>query len=153
MNDDRFPSLVKRNYTNFGYNFALIDQKDKFPGSFRQGDTNSITRSYPEFFYYMFTVHTAEENGEHEKFDLCQNYPNPFNVSTHIEYYLPKPSFVKIDIIDELGREVETLVNNESSAGSSYTIFNGENFSSGVYFYRMFVNGSFFESQKMVLLR
>lgn len=152
-NDDRFTSLVKKNYSTFGYNMGLIDQKDKFPGSFRAGDTNSITRSYPEFFYINVFVHTAEENRDPYHFDLCQNYPNPFNATTRIEYFIPQKAFITIDVFDELGRKLETLVNDESSAGSSYTLFDGTNYSSGIYIYRMFIDGKFFEAQKMVLVK
>src|SRR5205823_6295989 len=50
-NDDRFAFINKRNYVNFGYSYSFVMQKDKFPGSFRIGDTTAITRAYPEFFF------------------------------------------------------------------------------------------------------
>ncbi len=153
VNDDRFPSIVKRNYNSFGFNFALTVQKDPFPGSFRAGDTSSITRAWPEFFYVLFSVHTAEENHDPYQFDLCQNYPNPFNNSTRIEYFIPIRAFVKIDVYDIMGRFVETVMNGESNPGSTYAVFDGTHYSSGVYFYRMFINGKYFEAQKMVLLK
>ena len=46
-------------------------------------------------------------------YTLYQNYPNPFNPKTTIEYEVPEKSFVTIKIYDILGREVQTLVNNE----------------------------------------
>jgi hypothetical protein len=153
VNDDRFASIVKRNYNSFGFNFALTVQKDPFPGSFRAGDTTAITRSWPEFFYVNFSVHTAEENREPYQFDLCQNYPNPFNSTTRIEYFIPIRAHVKIDVYDFMGRYVETVMDGESAAGSTYAIFDGKNLSTGVYFYRMFINGKYFEAQKMVLLK
>jgi len=153
INDDRFVCLAKNSYPTFGNSIGLIVQKDKFPGSFRAGDTNSITRAYPEFFYMFITTHIVEENKQPAEYDLCQNYPNPFNITTKIDYYLPKRAFVRIDIIDELGRNLETLVNDESSAGLSSTVFDGKNYASGMYFYRMFIDGKLFETQKMVLLK
>ncbi|MGH2575085.1 MAG: WD40/YVTN/BNR-like repeat-containing protein, partial [Ignavibacteria bacterium] len=38
---------------------------------------------------------------------LYQNFPNPFNPFTTIQYYLSKPSRVKIIVYDLLGREVK----------------------------------------------
>ena len=66
---------------------------------------------------------------------------------------MPKRSFVRIDIIDAIGRTVETIVNDEASAGLSSTVFDGKNYASGLYFYRMFVDGKVYQTQKMVLLK
>jgi hypothetical protein len=156
LNDDRFVCMNKRNSTNFGYSFAFTEQKDKFPGSFRAGDTAFITRAYPEFFLISVFIHTVLENGsDPDEFDLCPNYPNPFNASTHIEYWLPKKGHVKIDVYDLLGRKAVTLLDGSeiSNVGSSYVIFDGTNFSSGVYICRMFVDGSFIDARKMVLAK
>lgn len=149
--DDRFVSMVKKNYNNFGYSFALIEQKDRFPGSFRVGDTTSITRAYPEFYLINVFTHTAGELGTEEEFDLCPAYPNPFNAQTRIEYFLKKKAGIILDVYDLLGRNVETLFNGVSNTGSSYVIFNGTNRSSGVYFVRMFVDGNLFAAEKIVL--
>ncbi len=72
-----------------------------------------------------------------DHYTLSQNYPNPFNPTTTIEYELPKDAFVKLIVYDILGREVQTLVNQEKAAGSYKVIFDGSNLSSGVYFYRI----------------
>lgn len=87
------------------------------------------------------------------KFSLQQNYPNPFNPVTKIDYSLLKASDVKIIVYDILGREVQTLVNDKFNAGN-YTInFNGENLSSGIYFYSMLIDGVLFNTKRMVLLK
>ncbi len=70
-----------------------------------------------------------------EKFWLGQNYPNPFNPSTTINYSLKKPGFVQIKVYDVLGKEMATLVNGKKTAGNYSVMFNGNNLSSGVYFY------------------
>lgn len=84
---------------------------------------------------------------------LSQNYPNPFNPITKINYDLPKNSMVKIVIYDILGREVTKLVNNELKQAGRYSVeFDGKNYASGVYFYRIEA-GSFVQAKKMVLLK
>ncbi|MBE2227667.1 MAG: T9SS type A sorting domain-containing protein [Ignavibacteria bacterium] len=86
-------------------------------------------------------------------FRLSQNYPNPFNPITKINYELPKNSVVKIVIYDILGREVTKLVNNELKQAGRYSVeFDGKNYASGVYFYRIEA-GSFVQAKKMVLLK
>lgn len=56
-------------------------------------------------------------------------------------------------IYDILGREVIRLVNNEFKQAGRYTVeFDGKNFASGVYFYRIEA-GNFVQAKKMVLVK
>ena len=86
------------------------------------------------------------------KYSLRQNYPNPFNPVTTINYAIPKAGLVVIKVFDLLGREVETLVNEEKAAGNYNIQFNGSSLSNGIYFYRMRA-GDFFQTKKLVLLK
>jgi hypothetical protein len=85
-------------------------------------------------------------------YTLKQNYPNPFNPNTTIEYTLNKNSDVKIIIYDILGREVNTLVNQKQIPGTYKLSLNGNDLSSGTYFYSLVVNGVS-ESKKMILVK
>jgi hypothetical protein len=81
------------------------------------------------------------------EFDLHQNYPNPFNPSTDIQFDLPQNSRVKVAIYDILGNEVKVLVDGDWSAGVHHATWTGENNAgqqvpSGVYFYRIAVQGA-----------
>jgi hypothetical protein len=86
------------------------------------------------------------------RFSLSQNYPNPFNPSTTIRYELPENSLVNLVVFDDIGREIETLVNEKQSAGIYETSFNGSQYPSGVFFYRLKTDG-FVETKKMILLK
>src|SRR5437773_6571064 len=70
-------------------------------------------------------------------FNLSENYPNPFNPMTTIKFDLPAASKVNIKIYGILGRIVKELVNETKDAGSYAVSFDGTNFASGVYFYRI----------------
>jgi flagellar hook assembly protein FlgD len=85
-------------------------------------------------------------------FHLSQNYPNPFNPSTKIKFTLPKPENVKVEIYNTIGQRVETLINKHLKAGQHTLEFNGQNLSSGIYFYRIEA-GEYMDFKKMVLLR
>ena len=85
-------------------------------------------------------------------FMLLQNYPNPFNPFTRIKYSIPQTSFVSLKIYDILGNEVFILVNAEKAAGTYYVQFDGSNFASGIYFYRL-QSGNFSLIKKFVLLK
>jgi len=83
---------------------------------------------------------------------LYQNYPNPFNPNTIIKFDLKKSSYVTMKIYDSMGREVETLVNEKLEAGTFAASWNGTNFPSGIYFYKMIADG-FNQSGKMILVK
>ncbi len=87
------------------------------------------------------------------KYQLYQNYPNPFNPITKIVFDLPKDANVKLIIYDILGREIQTLMNNEFKKAGKYMVeFNGSNLASGVYFYRI-QSGDFVSVKKMVMIK
>jgi hypothetical protein len=83
---------------------------------------------------------------------ISQNYPNPFNPTTKIKYAVPQPSQVQIKVFDVLGNEIETLVNEEKSAGTYEITWDAASLPSGVYFYRLQA-GEFIETKKMLLLK
>nr|MBP9096086.1 T9SS type A sorting domain-containing protein [Ignavibacteria bacterium] len=91
-------------------------------------------------------------NGIPGKYSLEQNYPNPFNPQTKIKFALPKDEFVKISIFDVSGRVVANIVNEKLTAGSYEADFNGGNFASGTYFYKIEA-GNFVETKKMILVK
>lgn len=77
----------------------------------------------------------AEEIPEH--FSLYQNYPNPFNSRTIISYVLNIPGNVTIKVYNILGIELKTLINEQQEVGEHTIEFDGDGFSSGIYFYRL----------------
>ena len=95
---------------------------------------------------------TGNGNEIPKEFKLEQNYPNPFNPSTKINYSVPKSGFVTLIIYDMLGKEVSTLVNEGKNPGSYTIVFNGNNLSSGIYFYRL-SSGKFTDTRKLVLIK
>ena len=90
-------------------------------------------------------------------FSLGRNYPNPFNAGTRIHYTLERAHHVELTIFNLLGRQVKQLVNSSVAPGS-YSVFwdgcsaDGRDAPSGVYFYRLVVDGQS-ETQKMLMLR
>lgn len=80
------------------------------------------------------------------------SYPNPFNTHTTITYDLPRPAFVTLRIYDVLGREVETLVEEQQYPGRHDVVFDGAGLPGGVYFYRIEV-GQSSRTGKMIRLR
>ena len=87
-----------------------------------------------------------------DKYELYQNYPNPFNPTTTIEYEIPITSNVKIVVYDILGRNIETLLNKNLTAGNYKIDFDGTKLSSGIYLYKI-TAGGFVQTKKMILIK
>jgi hypothetical protein len=80
------------------------------------------------------------------------NFPNPFNPVTKINYTLPSDGFVKLNVYDLSGRIISSLVNEIKTSGNYSVEFDGNALSSGVYFYRIELNG-LVETRKMTLIK
>lgn len=87
-----------------------------------------------------------------ERFSLHQNYPNPFNPSTNIKFDIHRAGIASLKVFDLLGKEVETLVDEQLSVGTYEVTFNANSLPSGIYFY-VLKTGDFVESKKMVLVK
>jgi hypothetical protein len=81
-----------------------------------------------------------------------KNYPNPFNPSTIIEFYLPVPIRVRIDIYTISGQYIQTILNQSLTRGIHKEEFNAQNLPSGVYFY-LINAGDLQTIGRMILIR
>ena len=87
-----------------------------------------------------------------EKYSLQQNYPNPFNPTTNIKFDIHKQGIATLKVFDLLGKEMETLVDEQLSVGTYEVTFNASSLPSGIYFY-VLKTGDFVESKKMILVK
>jgi len=111
-------------------------------------------------FFYLGVNQISSEIPEN--FELFQNYPNPFNPTTKIRFNIPSltrrgAGVVVLKVYDALGREVQTLVNEQIQPGTYEVDFpaptgDGSNYSSGVYYYTL-SSGDYIETKKMVLMK
>jgi predicted GH43/DUF377 family glycosyl hydrolase len=96
--------------------------------------------------------------GKISEVTLFQNHPNPFNPITTISFYLPAEGLVTLDVFDVNGKRIQQLVNRTAGEGTHTVRWNGTNLnnervSTGIYFYRLAVNGRLFDTKKMVMLK
>jgi len=85
-------------------------------------------------------------------FQLFQNYPNPFNSTTTIPFNLNGGANIRLQVFDILGKKIATLVDNSLPAGKYKIPFDGRQLASGIYLYRLNVDGQY-RSRKMLLLK
>ncbi len=84
---------------------------------------------------------------------LHQNYPNPFSTTTSIKYYLSQKVKVTLEILDVTGQIVKTLINDVENIGEHTVTYDGSDFSSGIYIYRLSTSTGFKQSKKMLLVK
>jgi len=88
---------------------------------------------------------------------LLDNHPNPFNPSTTIKFSIHNDSKVELIIYNIKGQKIKTLAQNEFTKGSHSIIWNGDDkfgklVSSGVYLYKLNVDGKAEAVKKCLLM-
>ena len=110
---------------------------------------------------FEFELNKFEEEGtkvlpDRKEFKLYNNYPNPFNPSTKIKFDIAQgkgqSSHVKLIVYDILGRAVASLMDGNMIPGSYEVDFKGENFASGIYFYKLETE-SYVDTKKMLMIK
>jgi len=89
---------------------------------------------------------------------LHHNYPNPFYSSSTFSYSIPNKSNVSLTIYNIKGQKVKTLVNDEKEKGIWKEFWDGKDnnnktVSSGVYLYKLNVNGKTKAVKKCLMLK
>ncbi len=130
--------------TNFGSDSLYVyDSNFQRVAAFEVGDGPiSVAVDDPALTAISAEPHVAIPGA----FQLYQNFPNPFNPNTTIRFALSTASMVRLDILNILGQRIRTLVDGPMVAGMHQMEWNGTDESgqrvpSGVYFYRLMVNG------------
>lgn len=121
-------------------------------GCDQTGGSTQANRPNVCFVWQTGTGLGNEGNNLPTKFELSQNFPNPFNPVTKINFSIPKKSNITLRVFDLLGKEVALLLNTNKEAGYYSIDFNGQDLSSGVYYYRLEA-GDFVDVKKMMLIK
>lgn len=115
---------------------------------------NSYRSTSMQWFVNVLSV-TDIDDATPKDFMLYQNFPNPFNPSTTISFHLPVETSVNLRILNALGEEVLTLIDNEwFNEGMHNVQFSSADhqLNSGVYYY-IITAGDFVEQKKMIVLK
>ena len=89
---------------------------------------------------------------------LLSNYPNPFNPTTTIQFSLQKESKIELSIYNIKGQKIKSLVKESYESGNHSVIWvgndeTGKSVSSGIYYYKLNVNGEIEAVKKCLLLK
>ena len=121
-------------------------------GGYPVGDLNWFPTRKAQWQADPATSVTGPDGAIPVEFALHQNYPNPFNPTTTISFLLPQSGNVVLKVVNMLGQEVATLVNEKRDAGSHTVTFDASSLTSGVYFYTL-ASRDFVAARKMLLIK
>lgn len=137
------------------YNYAYFNVAYKIDEKFYIV-YNKITSESTQIMFQAKQIDTGIEN-DPENFasspELYQNYPNPFNNETQIQFNIEKTSLVELCIYNSKGELVKNLVSDKLNKGKHNFAFKADGINSGVYFYKLSVDGVAKETKKMLYLR
>jgi len=80
------------------------------------------------------------------------NYPNPFTSITTIQFQTPTSASVSLEVFDQTGKKVSTLINEVLPSGIHQAEFDGSLSPGGMYFYQLKV-GNYSTTRKMILMK
>lgn len=83
---------------------------------------------------------------------LKQNRPNPFNPTTEIEYRIPYDGHTGMVVLDQLGRVVATLVDQDMTEGTHRVSFDATGLAAGIYV-AVLSHGGEARSMRMLLVK
>jgi len=144
----------------------IVDVALKFTGDPAASPTEDLISISQVHLYdaHAEELISSNANGEPvsrrvgEIFTHLVSYPNPFNSATEIRYTLPGRSYIRLEIFNVLGQRVATLVNGFQEGGREVVVWSGvdqggNRVPSGIYFYRLAVDGHIGPVKKMLLLK
>ncbi|MDH3252099.1 MAG: T9SS type A sorting domain-containing protein [Ignavibacteria bacterium] len=144
------------------FQIRLIDRQNSSPLDVRGAGRYEYTPVSTEMSFRLIIgtpefVHQEIQRILPKEFRLAQNYPNPFNPSTSIGFTLPRESHILLEVYSVLGEKVATLENGRLGPGVYTRQWNPggmhTSVASGVYLYRLIVDGSPLQTRKMMFLR
>jgi uncharacterized delta-60 repeat protein len=136
---------------SFDYSSSIVADADGNTYVTGRSIGNGSDYDYATLKYSNLVGINGNNNEIPLKYALYQNYPNPFNPETIIKYDLPQNDYVIFKIFDIKGNLIYKL-NEFKTAGQHTLSFNGSDFSSGTYFYRI-ESGNFSQTRKMILIK
>jgi hypothetical protein len=140
------------------YYYDSLNCYDMFEMQFGITDIQDITLDFWMELSFVGPLGIAGEIAlQPGQFKLHQAYPNPFNPTTTLKYEMGSAGPVSIDVFDVNGRKIRSLYNGIQIPGQHEIRWDakddhGRSMSSGVYLFKVNVNGKQ-QTAKSLLLK
>jgi len=153
------PDLVKVLTYNTGVNSNDTTFKVSFPYVQTPWSGSNACCGVPAVISKSNTVSNTVPPAEINKFDALDlaspnifigAFPNPFVDNNTIRYHIETYSMVRIDVYDETGKLMKTLVNQNMNPGTYSVTWNAAGIAKGVYFINAISNGNVKQSVRVI---
>ncbi|MBC8487184.1 MAG: hypothetical protein H8D45_14240 [Bacteroidetes bacterium] len=138
------------------YNPVIVDSiSDTRALSFDFYNKNFVTHNE----YYMkiigdTTIVSSDNKLElREEYYLHQNIPNPCSENTSITISLPETMNIKLELYDNIGRKLNTIIDRRLNKGEHTIMYNSTSLKQGIYYYRLIIADKYTESKKMLVVK
>ena len=127
-----FPTVFFGDYTNISAHDGVVR-----PIWTRLDDTKLSV-----YTAIIDTSFTALPEIKNQDFVVENPSPNPFNSSSYLSFKLKKSSYVKLNVIDIFGRQVELMIDEQLPPGKYINHLDAEKYElkEGIYFYQLLVD-------------
>ncbi len=142
------------------YETGKIVLTDLEPGRYYFARIKSIqdnqTSDYSNRVQFRYSGTPVEEqtppaySEQHNKLGI---WPNPANPQSTIQIDISQPSYIKLSVVNLLGREVDTIYAGQLLAGNHSFVFNGKQLANGIYFVTAMCDQQLKTVEKVLLLQ
>ena len=159
-------------FIDAGYTYLLMEEQSGRSANYigKMAELKPISREdfeqkKDDLLNSLFKNPESEPDGDGETGNqisqipqLIGNYPNPFNPTTTISFSIPEESKVELSVFNIKGQKVKTLAKDSFQKGKHSIVWNGKSdtgksVSSGIYFYKLNVNGVSNQVRKCILMK
>ena len=140
-----------------GENFYDLNSKSKFMAFSPAHDIVLAISPVSDDLYLLDLLETSINTYPIIQPDFnLSNYPNPFNSETTISFSIKQKSHIDLSVYSINGQKIKTLIKKSCESGNHSVVWNGENnygklVGSGIYYFKIGVNGKTEATKKCIL--
>lgn len=149
----------ERPFTQYRLRLAIDMDEDQYVDAlgFPTSETSMDLKPFIIYVIEEDSNISNEQLPENQVYFLI-NYPNPFNPSTTISFLILEEGIVELSVYNIKGQKIRSLLNDQITTGEHSIVWDGKDASgkkvgSGIYLYRLNVNGKIEAIKKGILLK
>jgi hypothetical protein len=112
--------------------------------------SDPVSGQSDEYCNYVFTKYAVGFNDILETAISMNVFPNPIVETLTISYFLPSSQNLELTVYDQLGRRIETLLNEGKNAGNHQFTWDPGSAPSGIYYLKLIAEEGIITKQLVI---